>query len=402
MAFIKRAPEFLDICSINELPLYIIEKKILEERAKTFISAFKNQVDDIHVFYALKSNNCPDIAKILIKSGLGLDVSGGPELLSALRLGSKNIIFSGPGKTDKEIEMVIENHDKVTLLIDSFGELERAAKAAEKYKIQIRAGVRLTTQENGLWRKFGILVSDLKDFFQKSFEYDYINLRGIQFHTSWNLNPKAQTDFIVRLGEHIKTLNPEYRKKIEFIDIGGGYWPAAGEWLQWNGIPAGQISKILVPEFQPENQYFHFASEPVENFAYKIGQALKKHIFPYVKCKIYTEPGRWLCNDAMHIFLTVIDKKAQDMVITDGGTNIMGWERYESDYCPVINLTCPSETEKKCHIFGSLCTPHDIWGFGYFGTSIEPGDILMIPNQGAYTYSLQQNFIKQAAQVVVI
>jgi len=101
----------------------------------------------------------------------------------------------------------------------------------------------------------------------------------------------------------------------------------------------------------------------------------------------------------MHILLTVVDKKDEDLVIVDGGTNSVGWERFETDYFPIINLSNPSLVERKCFIFGSLCTPHDVWGYGYFGDGIEPGDILMIPSQGAYTYSLRQPFIKPLAQV---
>jgi len=101
----------------------------------------------------------------------------------------------------------------------------------------------------------------------------------------------------------------------------------------------------------------------------------------------------------MHILLTVVDKKAEDLVIVDGGTNIVGWERFETDYFPVINLSRPSLMERSSLIFGSLCTPHDVWGYGYFGDGIEPGDILMVPSQGAYTYSLRQSFIKPLAQV---
>jgi diaminopimelate decarboxylase len=98
----------------------------------------------------------------------------------------------------------------------------------------------------------------------------------------------------------------------------------------------------------------------------------------------------------------VVDKKEAEMVITDAGTNAVGWERFESDYFPVLNLTRPSLTEKKCNILGSLCTPHDIWGTQYFGHGIEQGDVLMIPTQGAYTYSLRQDFIKPLPKVVAI
>jgi diaminopimelate decarboxylase len=47
-----------------------------------------------------------------------------------------------------------------------------------------------------------------------------------------------------------------------------------------------------------------------------------------------------------------------------------------------------------------LCTPDDQWGESIFGNDTGIGDILLIPDQGAYTYSLRQVFIKPIARVV--
>jgi diaminopimelate decarboxylase len=104
----------------------------------------------------------------------------------------------------------------------------------------------------------------------------------------------------------------------------------------------------------------------------------------------------------MHLLITVIDKKADDLVITDAGTNAIGWERFETDYFPVINLSKPELTERACLVLGSLCTPHDVWGYAYYGRDIAPGDVLLIPTQGAYTYSLRQHFIKPLPKSAVL
>jgi diaminopimelate decarboxylase len=56
----------------------------------------------------------------------------------------------------------------------------------------------------------------------------------------------------------------------------------------------------------------------------------------------------------MHLLLTVVDKKAKDLVITDAGTNTIGWERFETDYFSVINLSRPETIEHECYILGSL------------------------------------------------
>jgi diaminopimelate decarboxylase len=232
----------------------------------------------------------------------------------------------------------------------------------------------------------------------KAEDYEHVRLCGLQFHTSWNLTPSSQVSFLMRLGERLAAMKRQRAKTIEFLDIGGGYWPPRGEWLHFSATPQGRITQMVLPEAKGGDR-FRYPAEPLEIFAGEIGKALRQHIFPYVECQVFTEPGRWLVNDSMHILLTVVDKKAKDLVIVDGGTNIVGWERFETDYFPVINLSNPSLVERNCFVFGSLCTPHDVWGYSYFGDGIEPGDILMVPSQGDYTYSLRQSFIKPLAQV---
>ena len=102
----------------------------------------------------------------------------------------------------------------------------------------------------------------------------------------------------------------------------------------------------------------------------------------------------------MHILLKVIDVKGGKKAITDGGTNLLGWERPLSEFIPIMNLSKPSARAIDFKVFGSLCTPLDIWGAKIFGESISPGDILLVPDQGAYTFSLRQSFIKPIADVI--
>jgi len=401
-SFLKRADNFVAIAARHGSPLYVFDERALLERAAQFAAGFKETLSDIRIFYAVKSNNHPVLVRSLVRAGLGLDVSSGLELQLALGCNCSDIIFSGPGKTDKELQLAAGHSDRVTVLMDSFGELERLEKAAAALETRIKAGVRLTTDERGLWRKFGIPLSRLDSFMRKAAGCSHVQLGGLQFHTSWNLDPGPQVNFIARLGESLQNLAQDRRELLTFIDIGGGYWPPQGEWLQWAGTSKGRLHRALLNTGSPSTEHYKLSSSPITIFAEKIGTAIQRHVAPYVDCCFYAEPGRWLCNDAMHILLTVVDKKAEDLVITDGGTNIIGWERFETDYFPVINLSRPSKSEHPCFILGSLCTPHDVWGYGYFGKGIEPGDLLLVPNQGAYTYSLRQEFIKPLPEVVVL
>ncbi|OIN96608.1 MAG: hypothetical protein AUJ48_01290 [Deltaproteobacteria bacterium CG1_02_45_11] len=399
--FHKNAASYLSICRQNGSPLYLFDEYALLKRAQQFTSAFKKYFSDFRAYFAVKSNNHPLIAKTLVGFGMGLDVSSGLELSLGLSCGSRDILFSGPGKTERELYLAVKHNTAVTVLMDSFGELERLEKSARKKKCLVPGGVRICTDENGLWRKFGIPLSSLESFMEVAEKCPHVDVIGLQFHTSWNHNPDRQTQFIKKIGQTLRLLSKKRLSMIKFIDIGGGYWPERGEWLQPAGTPAGQLLQSLGPENFHSTEHYKIDASSIETFASQLAGAMKDHIFPLIiSCGVKAEPGRWLCDDAMHILLTVVDKKADDLVITDGGINLVGWERFETDYAPVINITRPSLTERECLILGSLCTPRDIWGHSYFGDCIEPGDVLLIPAQGAYTYSLRQRFIKPLAKIV--
>jgi diaminopimelate decarboxylase len=385
---------FIQLAREHGSPLYVLDPEGLRGRVGRFRKVFENRLGAVDIFFAVKSNNMPEISKIMVEEGVGLDVSSGLELKLALAAGAPAIFFSGPGKTDSELHAAIEQADRVTILMDSFGELERLDHLTRQECRTVRAGVRLTTNANGLWRKFGIPLSKLERFIENARHAPFIELEGLQFHTSWNLTPDAQTAFIAELGDALRALPEKQMETIRFLDMGGGFWPEQGEWVRAAGTPSGALRNLLSPSAPDTVSRFLLPSSPIEIFAERIAEALQKAFPPSFHCRICMEPGRWLCHTPVHLLMTVVDVKAEDLVITDAGTNAVGWERFEQDYFPVINLTHPGLQEQPCHILGSLCTPHDVWGYAYHGSGIQPGDLLLIPTQGAYTYSLRQTFIK--------
>jgi diaminopimelate decarboxylase len=403
-AFFERRDIYLRALERYRAPVYLQESSVLKRRARQFKQAFQQQLPSVSFYFAVKSNNHPNIARVLLEEGFGLDVSSGQELEMALELDAREIIFSGPGKTDQELRLAATHGDRVVVLMDSFGELRRLTAIAAEENQPIRCGVRLTVNPTGLWRKFGIATQSLPAFWKEANQYRHIHLVGLQFHSSWNLSPQTQISFTQILGKIIQDMPAACRSQIEFVDIGGGYWPAQGEWLQPAGTPEGNLRKALGEDPGAPENHHRLPAKGINTFSRGIGEALENHIFRVLSspCRIFLEPGRWICNDAVHLLITVVDKKAADLVVTDAGTNAVGWERFETDYFPILNMTRPALVERKCHILGSLCTPHDVWGYMYFGDGIEPGDILMIPTQGAYTYSLRQNFIKPLPTVCMI
>ncbi len=384
--FFDRKNHFLAAVRQFGSPLYVLEPEVLKIRADQFQNAFDAVFPHTGYYYAMKSNNLPYVSRTLLEKGFGLDVSSGAELQTALDLGAHDIVFSGPGKTDPELELAVDHCESVTILMDSVGECHRLKAIAAKKQARVNVGIRLNCNPEGLWRKFGVLPEDLLTFYTDIRNSRWLQFKGLQFHSSWNLYPDRQAGFIHELGRLLETMPQSFLAECAFIDIGGGYWPSQGEWM--------------ITQDRLHHEYHQAAS--IEDFAACLGRAFEQAVFPLLDCRICFEPGRWVCNDAMHILLQVVDKKAHDLVITDAGTNMIGWERFEVDYFPVLNLSQPALDEKPCHILGSLCTPHDVWGYAYFGRDIQEKDVLMIPTQGAYTYSLKQQFIKPLPKVVIM
>ena len=115
-------------------PTYCYSYKKLKENIQNFKKNFKS-ISPL-ICFSVKSNTNINLIKEIKKFGLGADVVSMGELMIALKAGinPKKIVFSGVGKTSKEIEFAIE---KKILLINAESkseiiEIERIAKLKKK------------------------------------------------------------------------------------------------------------------------------------------------------------------------------------------------------------------------------------------------------------------------------
>jgi diaminopimelate decarboxylase len=383
-------------------PQYFFDEPSLIIKVTQFKSAFTEHLPRHRLFYAMKSNSFSGICEKILEEGIGLDVSSGSELSKALTVGCKKIVFSGPGKTDEELVLAVKNRARVVLLMDSFGEFQRVSDLINRESLTenpVKTGIRI--QHQGSWGKFGIPLKDLGVILKKAHRVKGMNLCGVQFHTSWNLNSCAQVAMINEIGSYLTRNVPSHRlSQLEFFDIGGGFWPEQGEWLNFQNTLKGKLVELLNPETPVVRKHYYRKAAPIDHFAREIAKALSQQDCPINRLEIWAEPGRWISTSAMHVILKVVDKKDRKTVITDGGTNLLGWERPLAEFVPVLNLTKPSMKERSLKVYGALCTPYDVWGTSVFGSDTSTGDFLLVPDQGAYTYSLRQSFIKPTARVI--
>lgn len=404
--FLDRRDSFLQLARIHATPMYVLDQQELINSIDEFDYNFQKYIPGLRPYFAMKTNHHPFILKTLIKKGWGIDVSSIREFKLAQKSHCKNFLYTGPGKTREDLLYILQSREHVIINVDSFGELQKLDEVTRKVKKNIVVGVRIITSAHKAWSKFGIPIKDLKKFYIQAKTMPFVKLQGIQFHLSWNESPDPYRQAIKQLGSYLqKNFSKKELSEIKFIDFGGGFLPYKSEGLYPWASPKGAIIKTVDEYFNQKtsfkDKYLFLPSVSLDTYAQGISAAISKYL-SFLNCSYLAEPGRIISNSSMHILLRVVDNKNNKLVIADGGINIIGWERFLSEYFPIINLTRPSLTEHECTIAGPLCTPDDLWGYYYYGKTIHEGDILLVPNQGCITYSFAQNFIQPIPPVYIL
>jgi len=124
---------FIGLVKEHGSPLYVLDEGRLRSQAKRFRQVFEDHLGSVDVFFAMKSNNLPDISRIMVEEGMGLDVSSGVELAQAREVGATRIFFSGPGKTGEELTAATTDFVKPYLRL--------SAEVLRKTKKALKAGL---------------------------------------------------------------------------------------------------------------------------------------------------------------------------------------------------------------------------------------------------------------------
>jgi len=384
---LSKRNSFLALAKKYKTPFYVYDQEELDESVKRFMKAFHANVPRFQAYYAMKLNHHSLITSRVVENGMGLDVASKRELSMAIKAGVSKIVYFSPGKSDDDLIYAVKHADTVRIHIDSFNELRRLGTITNKMKKHVEAGIRIHTPSHGLWSKYGIPLKTLKKFWKEVDKYPFVKLNGIHFHQSRNRTVDFYKNTIREVAEYInKHFSSQDRKNIQYIDLGGGFEPYRSEGVFLENQSKRKKYRILTPP-------------TIEEYAQAIGDAIKKYLDPIIEATYLSEPGRYICNSAMHIVLRVADVKNKENCILDGGVNMVGWQRFENEYFPLVNITHPSKTEQSYHMWGNLCTTWDIWGYYCYTKKLLERDVIVVPYQGALTYSLAQSFINDIPPV---
>ena len=376
-------------------PCYVFSENIIRRKCRQYTSAFSKRNIDFEVIYAGKAFLVKAMCDILNEEGLGLDVSSGGELYTALSAGfpPDKIFFHGNNKSKVEIEFALK--EKVgTMMVDSEYELNLIDQIAESLNTKVRIILRVTPgidththkyiQTGQVDSKFGINIDQVPGFMKKVLSMEHISYHGLHFHLGsqiFDLSP-----YVLAIKEMVKLIRKI--KDLEGVDT-----------LNLN-LGGGLGVKYLASDLPPSIENFvNLMVDNVENEIQKNNLMMPK---------ILIEPGRSIVAEAGITLYTIGNIKEipgiRKYLIADGGMAdnprpILYEAKYEGVLVNKINSNLPEEVVT---IAGKCCESGDILIKDLKLPLSSPGDLLAVFTTGAYHYSMSSNYNRLSRPAVVL
>lgn len=349
-----------------ETPFYYYDLNLLKRTLNTCAAAAK--LYNFHVHYAMKANFNEKVLACIKAVGFGADCVSGGEVNKAVETGfdSAQIVFAGVGKSDKEINLALDQ-DIFCFNVESVQELEVINELAEKKGKKARVAIRINpnvdahTHHNittGLdENKFGVNSWDLPQCAETLRASTHIEFIGIHFHIGSQItNLDVYKNLCVRVNE-FATWFEERGFTVKVLNVGGGL-----------GIDYHNPDE-QIPDF---SNYFKIFSEFLD---IKAGQ------------EVHFELGRALVGQSASLISRVLyvkNGKKKNFVVLDAGmTELMRPALYQA-YHQIENISRGNEVALKYDIVGPICESTDCFGKEVEQPETFRGDLFAIRSAGAY------------------
>src|SRR5579862_1184036 len=348
-------------------PFYCYSNATLERHYRVFAGAFADA--DTLICYSVKANSNQAVIATLARLGAGADVVSEGELLRAHAAGipANKIVFSGVGKTPRELALAVE-HDILCVNAESEAEIEQLAAIAvgkgRSVDISIRVNPDIDPRTHAkiatgkAENKFGIPISRAREVYARAAKLKGVRVIGVDMHIGSQiieLDPFG--DAFALLADFVGVLRADGHR-ISHIDLGGGL-----------GIP-----------YREDNE------PPPDPDAYA---AIVKRATRNLGCKLIFEPGRLIVGNAGILVTRVLYVKrgeAKTFVIVDAGMNdLVRPTLYEAhhDIRPVRE-SAPGARRIMADVVGPVCESGDYLALDRALVEPEPGHLLAVMTAGAY------------------
>ena len=351
-------------------PIYCYSLNKIKENIKNFKENFK-AINPL-ICFAVKANPNGTLLKEIGKLGLGADVVSIGELMKALKSDIKpnKIVFSGVGKTAKEIDYAIK---KRILLInaESKSEILEIERIAKNKRRKVDIGIRLNPNTDAKTlsqistgkkeNKFGITEENFLNLVKYIKNSKYLNLKCLSVHIgSQILNHKPYERMLKVIEKIIKKTEFHFN----YIDLGGGM-----------GI-----------DYENKNKKLNF-----KKYSFNIKKFLKKN-----NSKIIFEPGRSIIGNSGFLISKIIYIKEghkKDFIILDAAMNdLMRPALYNAKHRIIPAKKNNLKSKKIYEFVGPICESTDKFSSLKEFQKLKEKDLIIICDVGAYGMSLSSNY----------
>ena len=355
-----------EIAKRHGTPSYVFDLDEVCERALMIKGLMnENSPSKIGLCYSIKAN--PFLIPALVKNNAvdNLEVCSPGELsiCERLRVPGSMIIYSGVHKEDEDISRALE-YGAGVITAESLRHFELIKKAAERLDKNCDVILRLSSDN-----QFGMSLADIRHILKENPKKDAgVRIAGLHYFAGTQRTKlKHKTDELEKLKRILAELRNESGMELKKLEYGPG--------LPYPYFEKDDFSDTL----RPLKELCGFLQDAAET------------------CSLTVEMGRFIASSCGYYLTKACDVKRSDdnmnWCILDGGINHLNYlGQMMGMMVPVISqiradgrLTEHPSEPSDWALCGSLCTTNDVLVRSYKTGSIEPGDLFIFKNAGAYS-----------------
>jgi diaminopimelate decarboxylase len=384
----------VDLAADFGTPLYLFDEVTLRSKCEEFKREFSRHYEDTTVIYAAKAFINKAWASILKEEGLGLDVVSAGELSIARSVGFPldKVYFHGNNKSDEELRLALE-WGVARIVVDNFQELQRLNEIAVELSgkpdilLRLSPGVDPHTHKyvaTGIVdSKFGFPLFDAEEAVAQAISAPNLNLIGLHFHIGsliFEMEPYQESvEFILNFAAKMKQ---KYKFDMKELNIGGGF----------------AIQYVMDTPAPPVSVYAEVIVSKVVSKCRELKLALPQLII---------EPGRAIVGQAgVALYKVGVVKDIPGVrcyVSVDGGmSDNIRPALYGSKYEAVVANKMLDKEAGKFTIAGKFCESGDILVQKVSLPPVLAGDIIAIPDCGAYCIPMSSNYNGSLKPAIVL
>jgi len=366
-------------------PLYVLDEDYLRQTCQDYRRAFESRYANVHISFSSKAFITAAICRVVDQEGLGVDVSSGGELHTALHAGvaPEHIFMHGSNKSRAEMEMAVVNGvgrlgiDHLDE-IDALQEIAAAREARLNVLIRVAPGVTANThthiQTGKVDTKFGFSLSGgaAMEAAARVLKAPNLRLHGVNCH----------------IGSQIFDLDPFREAAHMMVDFAAQVRDSLGVTLADIDLGGGVGVHYLNGDAPPS----------LDEYAEAVTSAVKERCalrsFPLPR--LIQEPGRRIVGEAGTTLYTIGVVKEipgiRTYVSVDGGLSDNPRPAlYDAKYSAVVANKAQQPCTRTVTVAGKHCETDTLIA-DLSVPDVSPGDILAVQTTGAYNYSMASNY----------